>query len=196
MKFVFIRHGLSESNKNRIISGSKDVPLSDEGKAQLIELRENIFYPKTDYNVVTSLSRTRQTFEILFPNEKIDKVEHRLSEISFGEYEGMSFDDINLDNYFFKLYHNEDVCGNETMEELYCRVEESLVDLILELRQKNLKSAKIVAHSTVIRAVAVKSLKDDYETFKKVKPKNGRGFIIDIDVDNSNRLVFKSCESL
>ncbi len=195
MKLIFIRHGLSEANKARVISGSKDVSLSEEGKSQLINIRNKTAYPKSDFNVVTGLIRTHETFNILFPDRKIDKIEKRFSEISFGDYEGKSFDEIDLDDYFKRLYHNEVIGNNETMNELYQRVQEGLVELILELKENNHSSATIVAHSTVIRIVVVKALGDTYEIFKDIKPKNGLGYVVDIDVVDGN-IVYNGCEIL
>ncbi len=195
MKLVFIRHGLSEANKMRVLSGSKDVSLSEEGKLQLVKIRDKMIYPESDFNVVTSLKRTHETFNILFPERKIDKIEHRFSEISFGDYEGKSFDEVDLDEYFKKLYFNEVVGNGETISQLYERVEDGLIDLVNELNENGHSTATIVAHSTVIRIVAVKALGDTYEIFKSIMPKNGLGYIVDVDVLDGN-IVFNKCEIL
>ncbi len=195
MKIVLIRHGLSEANKKRVISGLMDVDLSEEGIEYLKELKKSTNYPETDYYVATGLKRTVQTFNILFEGKEIDKIEERFNEIDFGDYENISFDSIDMDDYFLRIYKNENISNNELISDFYNRLENGLIDLVNELKDKNLNSATIVAHSTVIRILAVKATDDSLENFRVTRPKNGLGFILDVDVVDG-KLIYNSCTSI
>lgn len=84
MKLYLLRHGMTEYNAKHYYQGSRDIPLSEEGRAQLA---------KADFDVeevvVTPLMRTAQTAEILFPTARQVVVEE-LREMNFGIFEGRS----------------------------------------------------------------------------------------------------------
>lgn len=87
-KLHLLRHGLTEANRKGIYAGSgTDLPLSDEGIAQLDRLREDFEYPQVDLVLVSPLLRARQTADILFPGVRQIGIED-LREIGFGEFEG------------------------------------------------------------------------------------------------------------
>ena len=55
-KLYLLRHGLTEANFNGVYAGSgTDLPLSDEGTAQLDRLREDFEYPRAGLVFVLSL---------------------------------------------------------------------------------------------------------------------------------------------
>lgn len=62
MLIYLLRHGLTQENLEKRYQGRRDVPLCPQGLAQL---RRADFAPKTV--MITSLQRTRQTAEVLFP---------------------------------------------------------------------------------------------------------------------------------
>ncbi len=195
MKIVFIRHGYSLANERRVLSGNLDVSLSPNGIEQLQNFKNNVKYPETDYYVTSNLVRTHETFNILFEGKTINKKDSRFAEIDFGDYEEKSFDDLDMDDYFARLYQNENLSNNELMSDFYDRIEKGLIDLVNELKENNLNSATVIAHSTVIRILIVKATSDDLETFKKTRPKNGLGYVFDIDVVDG-KIVFNSCEEI
>ncbi len=195
MKIIFVRHGLSTSNEKRVLSGKMDVSLSQDGIKKLHNLKKTITYPKTDYYVTSSLKRTVETFQILFEGETINKTEERFSEMDFGGYEQRSYDNLDLDNYFSRVYLGELISNNELYSDFYNRIKEGLIDLICELKDKNLNSATIVSHSTVIRTLIVKATTDTLETFQVTRPKNGCAYIFELDVVDGE-LVFGELEIL
>ncbi len=195
MKIIFIRHGLSTANEMRVLSGKRDVSLSEEGIKKLHILKNNIIYPKTDYYVTSNLKRTIETFNILFEGMTINKTEERFSEMDFGGYEQKSYDFLDLDDYFSRVYLGENISDNELYSDFYSRIKAGLVDLISELQSLGLSSATVVSHSTVIRTLIVKATKDDLETFQLTRPKNGCGYIFELDVVDGE-LVFGGLEVL
>lgn len=196
MKIVFVRHGYSTANRDCILSGITDVQLSEEGIEKLIELKNTVTYPETDFYVTTNLVRTQETFNILYEGKKIDKIESRFCEINMGDYEAKTFVGLDVNEYFGKIYQDQNISNNETATQLFERVEEGLIDLIYELREKNLNSATVVSHSYVMRLLAAKANDGTLETFLRIRPKNGMGFIFDIDVDNNGKIIFNSFEEI
>ncbi len=192
MQLVLIRHGLTEANEKRILSGHYDTKLSEKGILHLKNLKQTVKYPKTDYYATSHLLRTQETFNILFEGNKINKIDERFAEINFGDYEQNSFDDLDLDDFFGRLYENEQIGNVEPLNKVYKRMENALLDLINELKEKNLNSATIISHSTAIRIIVVKATSDNINTFRTTRPKNGLGYILDVDVKNG-KLVYNSC---
>ncbi len=195
MKLILIRHGLSEANEKRILSGHLDVSLSNTGISILKDLKSNINYPETDIYLTSHLKRTVETFDILFEDKTIKRKDERFSEINFGDYESKSFDDLDMDDFFSRLYLDEKISNVETISELYCRIEEGLIDLLKEMKNEGLESATILSHSTVIRTIVVKATNNSLDTFRNTRPKNGLGYILDVDIVE-NKIIYNDCFEL
>ena len=80
MLIYLLRHGLTQENLEKRYQGRRDVPLCPQGLAQL---RRADFAPKTV--MITSLQRTRQTAEVLFPDAEL-VVADGLKEMDFGVF--------------------------------------------------------------------------------------------------------------
>ena len=85
MLIYLLRHGLTQDNQEKRYQGRRDVPLCPQGLAQL---RRADFAPKTV--MITSLQRTRQTAEVLFPDAEL-VVADGLKEMDFGVFEGRNY---------------------------------------------------------------------------------------------------------
>jgi probable phosphoglycerate mutase len=105
-RLYYVRHGLTDWNVAARLQGRLDVPLNPEGRIQaehcghiLRDLfrRENREPEALDY-VSSPLGRARVTMEIMravlgLPAESY-QVDDRLAEISFGEWEGLTYRDV------------------------------------------------------------------------------------------------------
>ena len=70
-KLHLIRHGMTAGNLQGLYIGSgTDIPLCDEGRAQLNELKERFEYPQVDTVFSSPLLRAVETANILFPDAK------------------------------------------------------------------------------------------------------------------------------
>ena len=85
MLIYLLRHGLTEYNAQKRYQGQRDIPLSSEGLAQL---RRADIDPKVVY--ISTLQRTRQTAEVLFPDAELVPVDG-LKEMCFGSFEGRNY---------------------------------------------------------------------------------------------------------
>ena len=91
MLIYLLRHGLTQENLEKRYQGRRDVPLCPQGLAQL---RRADFAPKTV--MITSLQRTRQTAEVLFPDAEL-VVADGLKEMDFGVFEGRDYREMEHD---------------------------------------------------------------------------------------------------
>jgi broad specificity phosphatase PhoE len=102
----YVRHGLTEWNADGRLQGRHDIPLNAEGRRQamrcgalLQDLFERDGRRREDFAYVSSpLVRASETMELMraalgLPRIGYD-VEPWLAEIAFGEWEGLSYDDV------------------------------------------------------------------------------------------------------
>lgn len=103
MLVYVIRHGQTDWNAEHRLQGQKDIPLNDLGRAQAAgngRLLKAILGEKIhDFDYVASpLSRTRETMELLRQamglNPKSYRLDERLVEVSFGDWEGYTIPEI------------------------------------------------------------------------------------------------------
>src|ERR1044071_2131344 len=91
---LFVRHGPTEWNLQGLIQGQSDIPLCDEGRA---EVRR--WSLRDDFNsfewYASPLVRARETAELLSGGEC--RLERRLREASWGEWEGWSLERLRQD---------------------------------------------------------------------------------------------------
>ena len=64
-----VRHGESEANVRHMLSGWMDVDLTDNGRKELLRLRETIAYPESGIYFSSPLRRCLETAHILFPDK-------------------------------------------------------------------------------------------------------------------------------
>lgn len=83
----FIRHGLTKDNIDGVYSGRSDTPLCDEGKQQIIDMKQEYTYPEVSFVFSSPLKRCRETAELIYPDIK-PIIMDELTEYDFGEFEG------------------------------------------------------------------------------------------------------------
>ena len=131
MLIYLLRHGLTEYNAQKRYQGQRDIPLSPEGLAQL---RRADIDPKVVY--ISTLQRTRQTAEVLFPDAELVPVDG-LKEMCFGSFEGRNYIEMEHDpDYQAWVAANcESSCPDgerkDDFSERVCRTFAALVDKAL-----------------------------------------------------------------
>ena len=100
--FVFVRHGETDWNVEGRLQGQRDIPLNDTGRAQarrngLVIAREIPEAAGYDF-VASPLSRACETMEIARAAMGLDPkayaIDPRLIELTFGEWEGFTYGDL------------------------------------------------------------------------------------------------------
>ena len=163
MELYIIRHGKTDWNKECRFQGAKDIPLNEEGREAARKLGERLKDIHFDAVFSSPLSRAYETACIvsgaaLRQAQGPDKVD-LLTEISFGEFEGVPFDEwMNTDEprkYFFDkpgLYVPPK--GGETFQH-GCERAENFIHTVLEPYYKKNPNARImiVAHGAILAAL-------------------------------------------
>ena len=102
-KLHLIRHGITAGNLQGLYIGSgTDIPLCDEGRAQLADLKERFEYPQVDTVFSSPLMRAVETANILFPNASHQFSVHDLREAGFGVFENHPVKELVKDEDFKK----------------------------------------------------------------------------------------------
>ena len=94
-RLTLIRHGLTEGNVRRWYYGALDLPLCEAGQAAVQEAAAGGLYPPySGERILTSgMLRTEQTLRLIY-GEAPHEIWPELREISFGIFEGKSYDEL------------------------------------------------------------------------------------------------------
>ena len=94
-----VRHGLTKANLEGKFVGQKDVPLSVEGMAQLVEMKKIYEYPQAQAYMSSPLSRCVDTMKILYPKVKPMIIDDFI-EYDFGAFEGKTTKQLEKDDRY------------------------------------------------------------------------------------------------
>ena len=134
-KIHLLRHGMTEANADGRYIGRTDLPLSAEGLAALLKLKENYQYPGAVRFFTSPLTRCRQTLEVLYPGCAPTPVEG-LCECDFGDWEGKSIAQLKGDERFLQWMEGRarEIPGGEDTEafrQRVCAAFEAVVDTLI-----------------------------------------------------------------
>jgi len=92
MQIHLIRHGKTKATEQKLYCGVTDIPLSDNGVAELLDLKEQGIYPKcTNHYFTSGLIRAEQTLDLLYGSVSREALP-QLMEFNFGDFEMKSYD--------------------------------------------------------------------------------------------------------
>lgn len=156
-KLHLIRHGMTEGNlKGLYIGSGTDLPLCDEGRRQLYELKERFEYPQVDTVFSSPMLRSMETAAILFPNAPHQFTVQDLREANFGVFEGKPVKEL-VKNEDFKRWITPGSGfvpeGAEPTEEFNRRCAQSLLKLFEYMIRLELPEAACVTHGGVIMSM-------------------------------------------
>jgi len=137
--FVFVRHGETPLNRDKVIGGSTDVPLTDEGEQQARSAAPIL--GRYDWNVVavSSLKRAQRTLELALPGAA-HVVMPDLCERDWGDLENRPLAELTP--------YESTPPGGESWETFCTRVTDALNSLL-----EQYDTPLIVAHSGVYRVI-------------------------------------------
>ena len=156
-KLHLIRHGMTAGNLQGLYIGSgTDIPLCDEGRAQLAELKERFEYPQVDTVFSSPLLRAVETANILFPDAKHTFTVHDLREAGFGKFENKPVKELVHDEDFKKWItpgSNYLPEGAEPTDQFHARCAECLMKLFEYMIRMDVTEAACVTHGGVIMSM-------------------------------------------
>ena len=158
IKLILVRHGKTTCNEKGALSGLTDSVLSETGKLQSQKIADYLKYTNIDKIYTTPFKRTKETIEKLAETKNI-KVEEssQLNEINFGDFEGLSFKDIekNHPEEVQKMIKDGDKYkypNGESLEDTFVRVKKEIDNnnlIIFIVVEKNINFAITISMTTV-----------------------------------------------
>jgi probable phosphoglycerate mutase len=159
---IHIRHGETDWNAARRLQGSRDIPLNDTGRAQaarngqrLQQLLADLGHDPDAMDWVSSpMGRTRETMEIVRRAAGLDpsgyRIEEGLRELSFGRLEGLTYEEMEIQEPALYLRLKQDKWTFEPPGgESYVALAERVAAAIATLKGPGI----VVAHGGVFRAL-------------------------------------------
>ncbi len=156
VKLYLVRHGEVEEKYHGIYGGRIDMELSDQGREQSKSLGGYFSDHRPDAVYCSSMKRALQTLEPIrngWPEEPL--ILDALREIDFGEWTGLSWDQVAQRHQaevfdWLRLLDGGEVAGAESTTDLRARLEPCLQ----EITGKHAgQSVAIVCHGAVIRSL-------------------------------------------
>ncbi len=154
-KIHLLRHGLIKENYDGAYIGQKDVPLCDDGIAQLKEMKEKMTYPEAAAVFSSPLARCLETCDLIYPGQK-PIVINELKEYDFGDWEGKTADDLRDDELFTHwLAGDPDYAPpfGESNAEFGARISNAFEKVVEGLFKTGVTEAAIVTHGGVIMSI-------------------------------------------
>jgi len=151
-EIYLIRHGETEWSRSSKHTGVSDIPLTEHGREQARLLRRELATANFDLVLTSPLRRARETCERagLGPRAEVDA---DLMEWNYGDYEGLTSDQIHVDHPAWTIFNDGGGAGGETPEQVGVRVDR-VIARVRALRG----DAILFAHGHVLRVLAARWL--------------------------------------
>ena len=175
MLIYLLRHGQTAYNAERRYQGVLDIPLSEEGRAQL---QRADFDPAVVY--VSSLQRTVQTAQVLFPHARLVPVTD-LREMNFGDFQGRTYREMARDAAYQAWVDGGCTgrCPNgETQAEFSDRVCRAFAQLVDQALASDEECLTIVAHGGTQMA-AMERYAVPHRSYHEWCAGNAAGYVLD-----------------
>jgi alpha-ribazole phosphatase len=149
----FIRHGLTDAALEGRYIGHTDVSLCEEGRAQLLELKDDCKYPQVQAVFSSPLKRCTQTAQILYPACNAIIIQD-LIEYNFGEFENLTAEELKDHPVFSSwLAGEKDAPFGETNEDFSNRICNAMSKIIDGMMKASVTSAAVITHGGIIMAL-------------------------------------------
>ena len=149
MKLCLVRHGKTVFNTLGKMQGRENIPLSDEGRKECLELKQRISNNHYDICFSSPLLHAIETAVILVGDKVEIYPDSRLTERELGELEGHFREDYDVDKYWDYNLNSGDE-GVEKIQDIFKRCN----DFLNYLKQKYKDEViLIVAHNATIKAL-------------------------------------------
>lgn len=138
MRLYFARHGETDWNVKRLIQGTTDTELNDNGRRQARALAETLTGRGITRIYTSPLKRAAETARIVAEELGVPCIEKSgLEELDLGLWEGHSWDEVKQvwkEEYEYRLAHIADACppGGESYMQLADRVTKAVKEIIAE----------------------------------------------------------------
>ena len=179
-----IRHAMTKENTEGKYIGQTDVEPTKEGLAQIKNLMdENEGYPYADVVISSPLKRCTETAKLIYP-EKEPVIMQDLIEYDFGDFEGMTADELKaLDTFkdwISGAHPEEPVPFGESQKEFNDRICKCFIRIIEGIIKSGTRSTAIITHGGVIMSLMAAFAIPEAPMHEWLTP-NGCGYTLRID---------------
>lgn len=199
-RVFLIRHGETVWNKDARIQGQVDIPLSEKGIEQAKALSERL--KKLNFAGIFSsyLSRARETAAIIAePHNRQVEVVPGLQELNFGEWEGMTMEEIHkeytsMTKAWWANPLTTRIPGGETLAELAERSVRAIKGIIERYPDQQVV---VVAHGGTIRSIVGSVLGLDLNQYWRLRQDNASLSIVEFhNWDKGILMLYNDCSHL
>jgi len=164
-EIYLIRHGETEWSLSGKHTGISDLPLTEHGRTQAQLLRPALSTRKFQLVLTSPLRRARETCELAGLADRAG-IDPDLREWNYGDYEGLTSQQIHADRPGWSIFDDGGGPGGETPEQVGVRADR----VIAKVRAAQ-GDAALFAHGHVLRVVAARWL--------GLSPAAGAHFLLD-----------------
>ena len=183
VKLILVRHALTVDNQKSRLSGHIDSSISEEGKEQIDKITNYLKDFDIDKVYTTTSSRTKDTVKKLSKLKSIEIIEKEsLKEISFGDFEGLTFDEIK-DKYpkefqdMIEKGYEYKYPNGESLIDSYNRV---CIELDNIISNNDDRTILICSHGGTIRNIITYLISNSYKYHWNFKIDNGSVTILEV----------------
>ena len=183
VKLILVRHALTVDNQKCRLSGHIDSSISEEGKEQIDKITNYLKDFDIDKIYTTTSSRTKDTVKKLSELKSIEIIEKEsLKEISFGDFEGLTFDEIK-DKYpkefqdMIEKGYEYKYPNGESLIDSYNRV---CIELDNIISNNDDRTILICSHGGTIRNIITYLISNSYKYHWNFKIDNGSVTILEV----------------
>ena len=179
VKLILVRHALTVDNQKSRLSGHIDSSISEEGKEQIDKITNYLKDFDIDKIYTTTSSRTKDTVKKLSELKSIEIIE---KEISFGDFEGLTFDEIK-DKYpkefqdMIEKGYEYKYPNGESLIDSYNRV---CIELDNIISNNDDRTILICSHGGTIRNIITYLISNSYKYHWNFKIDNGSVTILEV----------------
>lgn len=163
---TLLRHGVTKANQERRYIGWTDLPLTEDAKNKLREVRS--FGSSFDLCVTSDLLRARETAAILCPTLELILIPS-FREMHFGDWEMKTYEDLKQNVTYRSWINDPDKVtptGGESFREMTTRVKAGFEYLRSEVNKKGNKEILLLTHGGVIRYLLTELTNDPKDFFE------------------------------
>ena len=183
-RLIFVRHVSTDANEKGVLCGKMETEINEKGKKELDILYKMLINTRIDSVHTSNSKRCIETAEYIIKDRNVEiKRTDGLSENSFGDFEGMTFNDIEVK--FPDEYKKLCEQGNkyrfpngESTEDSYKRVSDEIDNIINDDDNENIL---ICAHAGSIRNALAYLINNNCDAHWKYKIENASVGIVEVD---------------
>ena len=154
-KIYLIRNGLTQGALEGKYIGHTDEPLCELGRKQVVELSTTGYFPEVEAVFSSPLKRCLETAKLIYPTKE-PIILTELAECNFGEFDGMTADELRDDENFKNWLKGENDAAppfGESNGDFITRICNGFIKIIEGILKSGVREAAIVTHGGIIMSL-------------------------------------------